>query len=123
MSRRANLTLVAGVIAVCAIVTVPLWGMVPAVFLDSERTVVSRSPSPDGRRIAQVERIIVGGEPTIIVMVRSWWMPDWYLAGEVPDTDEALNVIRQAWERVRMVPRRVEVKELTAKGARAAKAK
>jgi hypothetical protein len=25
--------------------------------------------------------------------------------GEVPDTDEALNVIRDAWERVRATPR------------------
>jgi hypothetical protein len=38
---------------------------------------------------------------------------DAYIAahyGEVPDTDEALNIIRQSWERVRAVPRRVEPK-------------
>ena len=39
---------------------------------------------------------------------------DAYIAahyGEVPDTDEGLNTIRQAWERVRAVPKqRSEVK-------------
>ncbi|WP_142635899.1 hypothetical protein [Sphingomonas sp. IC081] len=30
---------------------------------------------------AQVERMVVGGVPSIVVMVRSWWLPDWYLVG------------------------------------------
>jgi hypothetical protein len=49
--------------------------------LDSSRTVISRNISPDGRRSAQVERIVVGGVPNIVVMVRSWWLPNWYIAG------------------------------------------
>jgi hypothetical protein len=52
-----------------------------AVFLDAERTVLSRHPSPDGKRVAQVERLVVGGVPSIVVIVRSWWIPNWYLAG------------------------------------------
>jgi hypothetical protein len=64
-----------------ALVTLPLWGMGPAVFLDSRRTVISRIRSPDALRSAQVERLIVGGVPSIVVMVRSWWLPDWYLVG------------------------------------------
>ena len=42
---------------------------------------MSRQPSPDGDRTAQVERIIVGGVPSVVVMVRSRWTPDWYLVG------------------------------------------
>jgi hypothetical protein len=55
--------------------------MGPAVFLDSKRTILSKAASPDGKRIAQVERIVVGGAPSIVVLVRPRWMPDWYLTG------------------------------------------
>jgi hypothetical protein len=61
------------------IVTAPATLMGPAVFLDSTRTVLSRAPSPDGRRVAQLERLVVGGTPSIVVTVRRSWMPDWYL--------------------------------------------
>jgi hypothetical protein len=74
------LVIAAGMLA-AALVTVPIWGMGPAVFLDSQRTVMSRHISPNGDRVAQVERIIVGGAPSVVVMVRSKWMPDWYLLG------------------------------------------
>ncbi len=73
--------LITGILLVLAIATLPIWGMGLAVFLDSERTMLARSSSPDSNRVAQVERIIVGGAPSIVVMVRSWWMPDWYLTG------------------------------------------
>lgn len=63
------------------LLTLPIWGMGPAAFLDSQRAVISRVSSPDGTRVAQVERIVVGGAPSIVVMVRPRWMPDWYLAG------------------------------------------
>jgi hypothetical protein len=81
MTRRKTLILAAAIFILLAVVTLPIWGMGPAVFLDSGRTVVSREPSPDGTRVAQVERIVVGGTPSIVVMVRSQWMPDWYLMG------------------------------------------
>lgn len=55
--------------------------MGPAAFLDSSRAVISRKLSPDGARLAQIERIVVGGVPTIVVTVKSSWAPDWYLAG------------------------------------------
>lgn len=63
------------------ILTLPYWGMGPAVFLDSERSVISRASSPDGKRVAQVERVIVGGEPSIVILIRRSWEPDWYLTG------------------------------------------
>lgn len=63
------------------LITFPFWGMGPAVFLDSKRTVLSSARSPDGQRTAQVERLIVGGVPNIVVTVRASWLPDWYLAG------------------------------------------
>ena len=50
------------------------------VFLDSDRTVISSQSSPDGRRVAQVERIVVGGVPSIVVTVRPSWKPNWYLS-------------------------------------------
>ena len=80
MKRRKLLAALA-VIILAGVVSLPVWGMGPAVFLDAERTVLSRQPSPDGQRIAQIERFVVGGVPSIVVIVRSWWMPDWYLAG------------------------------------------
>ena len=61
--------------------TFPIWGMGPAVFLDSNRAILSRHFSPDRARVAQVERLVVGGVPSIVVKVRQTWMPDWYLAG------------------------------------------
>lgn len=81
MKGRTKLILISVIIVVIAFVTLPLWGMGPAVFLDSKRTIISRVVSPDGKRTAQVERIVVGGVPSIVVMVRPSWMPDWYLAG------------------------------------------
>lgn len=81
MDRRTKLVFAVSIVALGALVTLPLWGMGPAVFFDSQRTVISRLLSPDGKRVAQIERIVVGGEPTIVVSVRSSWVPDWYLAG------------------------------------------
>ncbi|WBY06214.1 hypothetical protein PIB19_11210 [Sphingomonas sp. 7/4-4] len=81
MKRRTKFILIPGIIILAVVATLPFWGMGPAVFLDSERAVISRVTSPDGKRTAQVERIVVGGEPSIVVMVRPAWMPDWYLAG------------------------------------------
>lgn len=81
MKRRTKLILITIVVFIVGFVTLPFWGMGPAVFLDSERTVISRAKSPNGVRTAQVERIVVGGVPSIVIMVRSWWMPDWYLVG------------------------------------------
>ena len=81
MNPRTKLTLVAAISLLCTVVTFPFWGMGAAVFLDSERMIISRSSSPDQSRIAQVERIVVGGVPSIVVMVRSRWMPNSYLAG------------------------------------------
>ena len=79
--RRRNILTAFAVAVVLAVGTLPIWGMGVAVFLDARRTVLVRQPSPDGRRIAQVERMVVGGVPSIVVIVRSWWMPDWYLSG------------------------------------------
>jgi hypothetical protein len=81
MTFRAKLILVTAMIILCAVGTLPFWGMGPAVFLDSKRTVISRATSPDGTRVAQIERIVVGGTPSIVVMVRPQWIPDWYLTG------------------------------------------
>jgi hypothetical protein len=78
MKLRTKLTLL---MPMFLVVTLPLWGMGPAVFLDSKRTLISQTPSPDGKRVAQVERILVGGVPSIVVMVRPEWMPNWYLTG------------------------------------------
>ena len=63
------------------VLMLPTWGMGLATFLDSERTILTRVDAPDGRLIAQVERIVVGGVPNIVVVVRPSWTPDWYLAG------------------------------------------
>jgi hypothetical protein len=81
MKRRSKLLLVVLLSLIVAVLTLPIWGMGPAVFLDSERTILSRSVSPDGKRIAQVERLVVGGVPNIVIIVRPTWMPNWYLAG------------------------------------------
>src|SRR3569833_1620083 len=72
---------VAGLAVAMAQKTETIWGMGVAIFLDSERTVVSRQLSPSGKRIAQVERIVVGGVPSSVVMARPRWMPDRYLFG------------------------------------------
>lgn len=81
MNRRTKFIFAVAVVALGTVATLSLWGMGAAVFLDSERTVLSRLPSPDGKRIASVERIVVGGAPSIVVIVRPAWMPDWYLTG------------------------------------------
>lgn len=80
MTHRKTLFLLSAMLIFAAVVTFPFWGMGLAVFLDSERIVLSRVTSPDGMRVAQVERIIVGGFPSIVVKVRPRWMPDWYIA-------------------------------------------
>jgi hypothetical protein len=67
-------------VALCLLVSFPVWGMGVAVFMDITRSVISARPSPDGRRIAQVETINVGGVPSTVVTVRSSWKPNWYLA-------------------------------------------
>ena len=47
--------------------------------LDSQRRILSRASSPDGRWIAQLERLTVGGAPNIVVTLRRSWQPNWYL--------------------------------------------
>jgi hypothetical protein len=81
MPRRTKLISVGAIALVCGLLALPIWGMGPAAFLDSERLTLSRVVSPDGGRVAQVERIVVGGAPSIVVTVRPRWMPDWYLSG------------------------------------------
>jgi hypothetical protein len=93
--RRLLILLAVSSAAFAAAVTFPIWAMGPAVFLDAQRSVVARRPSPDGRRIAQIERLVVGGVPSIVITVRSWWMPNWYLAAcaaasHYQDTDARL---------------------------------
>jgi hypothetical protein len=73
--------LISGMALLFAFGTLPFWGMGPAVLLDSSRTIISKTTSPDGRRSAQVERMTVGGVPNIVVVVRSWWLPNWYITG------------------------------------------
>lgn len=85
-------------VVILALVTLPIWGMGLAVFLDAERTVLSHQPSPDGRRVAQVERLVVGGVPSIVVIVRSWWMPDWYLTGCVAASHYQDTEARSLWK-------------------------
>lgn len=70
-----------GLTAAAALVTLPLWGMWPAAFIDSDRTILSRAISPGRTHVAQVERLVVGGVPSIIVTVRPAWMRNWYLLG------------------------------------------
>ena len=91
------ISIVFALIAFLALFTVGIWGMAPAVFLDSHRTILSRQPSPDGKRIAQVERMVVGGVPNIVVMVRSWWMPNWYLTGCAAASHYQDTNARAAW--------------------------
>src|SRR5439155_3315678 len=79
--KKSVLVLALSLTAFALVVTLPIWGMGPAVFFDSNRTIVARRPSPDGKRIAQIERLVVGGVPSIVVTVRWSWMPNWYLAG------------------------------------------
>ena len=81
MKRLTKLILIAVAVFVIGLATLPFWGWGLAYFLDSERTVISRVMSPDRARTAQVERIVVGGAPSIVILVRPWWMPDWYVAG------------------------------------------
>jgi hypothetical protein len=80
MSRRREIAIALVSLTAITVLTSPLWGMGMAVFLDSDRTILSAQPSPDGARIAQVERVIVGGVPNIVVTVRPRWKPNWYLA-------------------------------------------
>ncbi len=95
--KRLSIIYIGAVIVLIAVVTLPFWGMGPAVFLDSKRTIIARAPSPDGKRIAQIERIIVGGVPSIVVMVRASWMPDWYLTGCAAASHYQDGVARISW--------------------------
>ena len=49
-----------------------------AAFLDSERHVLNRARSPDGAWVAQLERLVVGGAPNMVITLRRSWQPDWY---------------------------------------------
>jgi hypothetical protein len=85
------------------IVTAPTTLMGPAVYLDSERTVLSRAVSPDGRRIAQVERLVVGGWPNIVVTLRRRWQPDWYFSSCKAASHYGEAKIRLRWSGDRML--------------------
>jgi hypothetical protein len=54
-------------------------GFGAAAYLDSERSVIARAVSPDGTWTAQLERLVVGGAPNLVVTLRRSWQPDWYL--------------------------------------------
>jgi hypothetical protein len=71
----------AGAALMIAIITIPIWGMGPAVYLDSERTIRTSKASPDDSKIASVEEIVVGGVPSIVIIVRDRWLPSWYFTG------------------------------------------
>ena len=84
MGRRRRLFFVAGAALVIAIATFPLWAMAmmgPAVYFDSERVTRAAEASPDGKKIASVEEIVVGGVPNIGIIIRDWWLPSWYFTG------------------------------------------
>ena len=78
--------------------TLPVCGMGPAVFMDSDRTVLSRALSPDGKHVAQVERLVVGGAPSIVVTVKLAWMPNWYLLGCAAASHYEETSARLRWE-------------------------
>ncbi|MET3724970.1 hypothetical protein [Sphingomonas trueperi] len=88
---------IAGIVAL-VILTLPYWGVGPAVFLDSKRSVISRASSPDWKRVAQVERVVVGGEPSIVILVRRSWEPDWYLTGCVAASHYQDEQARIEWD-------------------------
>lgn len=71
----------AGAALMIGIITIPMWGMGPAVYLDSERTIRTSKASPDRSKIATVEEIFVGGVPNIVIIVRDRWLPSWYFTG------------------------------------------
>ena len=78
--RRTGWIVVSAMLVLGALlVSLPFWGMGAAVFLDSRRFIISSRSSPDGRRIADIERLVVGGEPSIVVTVRPLWKTNWYL--------------------------------------------
>jgi hypothetical protein len=87
-----------GLAVAAAVVTLPIWGMGPAVFMDSDRTILSRALSPDGTHVAQIERLVVGGAPSIIVTVRAAWMPNWYLLGCVAGSHYGETSARLRWQ-------------------------
>lgn len=100
MSMKRTNQIAVGVILVAALlfaVTFPIWGMGVAMFLDANRAVISSQPSPDGRRIAQVDRLVVGNVPSIVVTVRPSWMPDWYLPACVAASHYREANIAIAW--------------------------
>lgn len=81
MNRITRIALIVFPILLFALFALATWGMGLAGFLDSDRVVISGAVSPDASRSAQVERMVVGGVPSIVVMVRSRWLPNWYLTG------------------------------------------
>jgi hypothetical protein len=81
MKRRSKWLLIGLSVLAIAFLSLPIWGMGPAAFLDSQRTIIARNVSPDGKRVAQVERLLVGNVSNIVIIVRPRWMPNWYLAG------------------------------------------
>jgi len=81
MKCQRRYAIAAIAVGAAAIVTLPIWTMGLAVLADSERTILSKSLSPNGKQIAQVERLVVGGVPNIVIMTRPAWAPDWYLVG------------------------------------------
>ncbi len=84
MGRTRRLFFVAGAALVIAIATFPLWAMAmmgPAVYFGSERVTRAAEASPDGKKIASVEEIVVGGVPNIVIIIRDWWLPSWYFTG------------------------------------------
>jgi hypothetical protein len=86
-----------GLAVAAAVVTLPFWGMGPAVFIDSDRTILSRALSPDRSHVAQIERLVVGGAPSIVVTVRPAWMPNWYLLGCVAASHYGQTSARLLW--------------------------
>lgn len=86
-----------GLAAVAAVVSVPIWGMGAAVFVDSDRTVLSRVLSQDHTHVAQLERLVVGGAPSIVVTVRPVWLPSWYLLECVAASHYQETTARVAW--------------------------
>jgi len=79
--NRVGCHVVAGAVLMIAVITFPFWAMGPAVYLDSERTTRTVKASPDDSRFAAVEELVVGGVPNVVIIVRDWWLPNWYFTG------------------------------------------
>lgn len=81
--KRQRTLIIGGCGCLLAALALPIFGMGflfgAAAFLDSTRQVLTRERSPDGRWVAQLERIEVGAAPNMVITVRRAWQPDWYL--------------------------------------------